>query len=423
MNPFRRLSSYLREMFAGMPREVAVLTAVAFAVAVGFGIVFPAIPLFAKEFGVSNTAAGAVVSVFALMRFLGAFPAGWLVNRVGERLILAIGIGIVGVSSALAGLSQNYWQLLGLRGIGGLGSAMFTVSAFALLLRVVAPDQRARASGAFQGGFLIGGITGPLFGAPLLAISPRLPFFIYAGTLLVAGGIGLVFLAQSRLREREKEVGTLTPPTPLRTALASRAYWAGLTNNFATGWALFGLRGSLLPLFVVGTVGLGLGESWVGAGIFISALAQGALLIPAGHASDTRGRRPSLILGASLLAATFLLLATVETTWSYVVAMIAFGVGTAYIGTSSNAVVGDVVKGRGGTAVAVYQMSSDLGAFAGPLLAGTLSDYTSFGWAFAATAGVCVIGALMAVAMPETLHKAPPPSSNHEQAERAPDPN
>ena len=61
MNPFRRLSSYLRETFAGMPREVAVLTAVAFAVAVGFGIVFPAIPLFAKEFGVSNTAAAAVV--------------------------------------------------------------------------------------------------------------------------------------------------------------------------------------------------------------------------------------------------------------------------------------------------------------------------------------------------------------------------
>jgi MFS family permease len=158
-------------------------------------------------------------------------------------------------------------------------------------------------------------------------------------------------------------------------------------------------------------MGLGLGEWWVGAGIFISALAQGALLIPAGHASDTRGRRPSLILGSSLLAASFLLLATVETTWSYVIAMIAFGVGSAYIGTSSNAVVGDVVKGRGGTAVAVFQMSSDLGAFAGPLLAGALSDYASFGWAFAATAGVCVIGALMAVAMPETLPKREPNSS------------
>lgn len=300
----------LQRYLGDLPREVTVLTAVAFAVAVGFGIVFPAIPLFAKEFGVSNTAAGAVVSVFALMRFVGAAPAGWLVNRAGERMVLATGIGIVGVSSAVAGLSQNYWQLLILRGLGGLGSAMFTVSAFALLLRVVTPDQRARASGAFQGGFLIGGITGPLFGAPLLAISPRLPFFIYAGTLLAAGAIGLVYLSQSRLLEREEQAGTLEPPTPLGVALRKRAYWSAMTNNFATGWALFGLRGSLLPIFVV--EGLLLSESWVGAGIFISALAQGALLIPAGHASDTRGRRPSLILGASLLAGTFLLLATVE---------------------------------------------------------------------------------------------------------------
>ena len=56
-----------------LPREVYVLTAVAFAVAVGFGVVAPAIPVFAKAFDVSNTAAGAVVSAFALMRFVSDF--------------------------------------------------------------------------------------------------------------------------------------------------------------------------------------------------------------------------------------------------------------------------------------------------------------------------------------------------------------
>ena len=46
-----------------------------------------------------------------------------------------------------------------LRGIGGLGSAMFTVSALALLLRVAAPEQRGRAAAVWQGGFLLGGIV------------------------------------------------------------------------------------------------------------------------------------------------------------------------------------------------------------------------------------------------------------------------
>src|SRR6478736_2220231 len=159
--------------------------AVAFAVAVGFGIVAPAIPVFAREFGVSRAAAGAVISAFALMRFVSALLGGRLVDRFGERLVLATGIGIVAVSSAVAGLSQTYLQLLLLRGVGGVGSAMFTVSAASLLQRVVDADQRGRATGLWQSGFLIGAIAGPAIGGPLTAISLRAPFFVYAGTLAV----------------------------------------------------------------------------------------------------------------------------------------------------------------------------------------------------------------------------------------------
>jgi MFS family permease len=386
-----------------MPREVAVLTAVAFAVAVGFGIVFPVIPLFAKDFGVSAFAASAVIAIFALTRFASSPLAGWLVDKLGERLILGTGIFIVGISSALAGMAQNYWQLLLLRGAGGVGSAMFTVSAYALLLRVVLPDQRGRAAHPFQGGFLIGGVTGPLFGAPLAAISLRLPFFVYAVTLIVAGSIGLVYLAHSRLQAREETVGTDIAPTPLAVAMHHRAYWAAVTNNLATGWALFGIRGSVLPLFV--TEALLLSESWVALGIFISAVAQGLLLIPAGRSSDMRGRRPSMIGGSLIMAAAFVLLSGIETLPSYVVAMVLFGFGAALLGTSSNAAVGDVVHGRGGTAIGVYQMASDFGAFTGPLIAGALVDAFAFSWAFAVTAAICIAGTITALMSPETLQR------------------
>jgi MFS family permease len=148
-----------------------------------------------------------------------------------------------------------------------------------------------------------------------------------------------------------------------------------------------------------------LSESWVSIGIFISALAQGVLLIPAGRSSDMRGRRPSLIIGSIAVALAFTLLAGFETVPPYVAAMVLFGFGSALIGTSSTAVVGDVVHGRGGPAIAVFQMSSDLGAFAGPLIAGLLVDTLSFSWAFAATAAVCLMGTVTALAMPETLSK------------------
>ncbi|MHB2024742.1 MAG: MFS transporter, partial [Mycobacteriales bacterium] len=183
-----------RSPFRELPREVRVLAAVGFAVAVGFGVVAPALPVYASSFGVSRAAAAAVVSVFAVVRLLCAPLAGRLADRFGERRVLTTGIAVVAVSSALAGLANSYPALLALRGAGGVGSAMFSVSATTLLLRSVPASSRGRAAGLYSGGFLLGGITGPALGGLVSAVSYRLPFFLYAATLAVAGTVGLRLL-------------------------------------------------------------------------------------------------------------------------------------------------------------------------------------------------------------------------------------
>jgi DHA1 family multidrug resistance protein-like MFS transporter len=398
----------LRNPFRSLPPEVAVLTAVAFSVALGFGIVAPAIPLFAKNFGVSNFAAGAVISVFALVRLASAPVAGRFVNHLGERLVLATGIGIVGVSSLLAGFSGNYAQLLVLRGIGGFGSAMFTVSSFALLLRVVTPDQRGRAAGTYQTGFLLGAIAGPAFGGPLTAWSLRAPFFVYAATLLVAGGLATVFLARTALHEHEVTAGTADhAPTTLGTALRSSAYRAAVANNFAVGWSIVGVRSSLIPLFVV--EGLRLGPSWTGAGLVLSGAVQALVLVPAGRLVDTRGRRLFLRTGAALLLVAGVTMALADGAVLFLAGMTLYGTGSALLGVSSAAVVGDVIGGRGGTPVAAFQMASDAGAFVGPLVAGALADTASFQVAFLATAAVSGLAFLTTLVMPESQPRSPIP--------------
>jgi len=390
-----------RNPFGSLPPEVAVLTAVAFSVALGFGIVAPAIPLFAKDFGVTNFAAGAVISVFALVRFASAPAAGRFVNRFGERLVLAAGIGIVGVSSLLAGFSGSYGQLIVLRGIGGFGSAMFTVSSFALLLRVVAPDQRGRAAGTYQTGFLLGAIAGPAFGGPLTAWSLRAPFFVYATTLLVAGSLATVFLARTALRDHEVVAGTADhAPTPLAAALRSSAYRAAVANNFAVGWAIVGVRSSLIPLFVV--EGLRLSPSWTGAGLVLSGAVQALVLVPAGRLVDTRGRRLFLRAGAAISLVAGVTLSLAGGAAMLLAGMALYGTGSALLGVSSAAVVGDAIGGRGGTPVAAFQMASDAGAFVGPLVAGALADAASFQVAFLATAAVSGLAFLTTLVMPES---------------------
>ncbi|MPZ95660.1 MAG: MFS transporter [Propionibacteriales bacterium] len=411
--------------FGDLPREVAVLAAVALAVAVGFGVVAPAIPVFARDFGVGKTAAGAVISAFALMRFVSALAGGKLVDAFGERVILTSGILIVAVSTGLAGAAQSYEQLLVLRGIGGIGSAMFTVAAVALLFRVVDSSRRGRASSMFQGGFLVGGLLGPLLGGWLTGISLRLPFAVYAVSLLVAGAIGAVFLAKAEIRD-EPAVPVVDAPaddptdaptdaptddpaevvsTSLREAFAHPAYRTALVVSFGTGWGLFGVRMSLVPLFV--TEAMQVGVIWVGVGFLLSSLAQAALLIPAGRYIDQVGRRPAMMAGGAVAGVAMLLIAFSTLLPVYLVAMLLFGAGSALMGSAPGAVVGDVMKGRGGRVVAAFQMSSDLGAIAGPLVAGALADTLSYGWAFAVTAGVLFVGVAMSTRMPETRQPTP----------------
>jgi DHA1 family multidrug resistance protein-like MFS transporter len=388
------------KVFGDLPNEVAVLAAVAFSVAIGFGIVAPVIPLFAKHFGVGRAEVGAVLSAFAFMRLASALGVGRLVDAIGERVVLATGIGIVAVSSALAGFAHSYLQLLLLRGAGGVGSAMFSVSAMGLLLRVVSPAQRGRSVGLFQGGFLLGGISGPAIGGPLAAWSIRAPFFVYAGTLVVAGTVAMVGLRRASLARAPDPADAGQPSrTSLTAALRQRTYRAALVANLADSWAAMGVRNTLVPLFVVES--LHRGTAWVGIGFTVVAAFNAGTLIPAGRLVDAHGRRPIIVAGCLLSGSSMALLAVSPNIGGYLVAMVVFGVGSGLLDVAPAAVVGDVAGKRGGTVVAAFQMAGDGGSVSGPVVAGWVADTWSYGAAFWVTTGILAGAATLAARAPD----------------------
>lgn len=402
----------------GLPREVGALTLVAFFVALGFGIVAPVIPVFARSFDVSATQASAVISAFALVRLVSAPISGALIDRLGERLVLTSGLLIVAGSSAAAGFSQSFGQLLVLRGAGGLGSSMFTVSAMALLIRVVDASERGRAVGAYQSGFLFGGLSGPAVGGLVVAWSIRAPFFVYAITLTMAAIVVIVILSRAKLHERElevapQEIGRLEH---LRDALRDRAYVAALVVSLISGFLYYGMRSSEVPLFV--TEGLGAPASVISLGFLVAAIIQAIMLMPAGRLADTKGRRQAMLIGAVATTVSMLILTGADlavTTWGGAMAigvallfasMAVQGLGASFFGSAPAAVVGDVVGGRrGGIVVAVFQMASDLGGVVGPLAAGMLVDRWDFGAAFAASSALGVVAVMVVWSMPETLQR------------------
>ena len=380
---------------SSLPREVYVLGLIAFCVMVGFGVLVPVLPVFARSFGVGNFEVGAVISAFALMRLVWSPVCARLIDAWGERVVMATGIYIVAVSSGLAGISHSYVQLLLLRGLGGIGSAMFTVSAFTLLLTSVDAGLRGRAAGFFQGGFLIGGMTGPAVGGLLATISITAPFFFYAGTLAVAGTIGLVML-HSR-RERPEDQAT-EPILPFRAVLRDARYQAACFTNLAQGWTAFGVRTSLIPVLVVEV--LARPPAWTGIAFACAAVAQTVAVIPAGKFTDTVGRRPAMIAGGAIAGVSILLVPFVPNVWLLIAVLSAYGVASAFLGTAPAAAVGDAAGSRSGRAVALFSMCADIGAIIGPLVAGLLADRVSYPAAFGVGAVLLLVGAGLSVRMP-----------------------
>jgi MFS transporter, DHA1 family, multidrug resistance protein len=388
-----------RGPFRDLPREVAILTAISFTVALGFGIVSPDIPAFASHFGVSTAAAASVVSAFAVMRIVGALPAGRLVDRFGEPVVMATGIAIVAVSSIVAGFSGSFAELIILRGAGGLGSAMFGVSAQTLLLVSVPSGQRGRASGLFAGGFLVGSISGPAVGGLIAAWSMRAPFIIYGGMLVVPAVI-----AATVLRQGPRRAGAQPRPkrafAEIARALRDRAYRAAAAANLADGFGTVGVRSAIVPLFVRDI--LHRSAIWTGIGFGVVAVLNAVMLIPGGRLADRLGRRPVIVAGCTVTAAGMIMLALIPGLAGYLAALAILGLGSGLLDVGPAAMLGDILDGQGGTVVASYQMAGDIGVVTGPVTAGYLVDAASYGAAFGLAAGVLGLAAVAGLFAPET---------------------
>jgi MFS family permease len=383
--------------------------AASFFVAVGFGIVMPAIPVFAKSFGVNNAAIGLMVSAFAITRFSSGLISGTLVDKFGERAVFSTGVFMVSLFTFLAGIAQSYEQLLVFRAAGGLGSSMFSVAASSVILRAVSDDQRGQAQSVYQGAFIVGGMAGPAIGGLLSVISLRAPFFVYSILLLCSGVVALFFLKGDSIGAKVKNSSTESA-TSVREALAMPAYRIALILAFIGTWVFFGMRSSILPVFV--TEELNSTTAVVGYGFAISAIVQGAILLKAGRFSDQKGRRAASIIGANIVFVGVLILTFSVNAWMFLLSMIVLGFGGAFLATTPASIVGDVIKGKGGKVIAIFQMAGDAGMIFGPIIIGWISDVYSYRAAFGFSAAIFLIALALTYKVPETRNVEGPQVNN-----------
>ncbi|QTH59062.1 MFS transporter [Corynebacterium hindlerae] len=375
-----------------IPYEIWVLVAGAFIIALGFGIIAPILPQFARSFDVSVAAASAVISVFALSRLLFAPFSGMAVDKLGSRRVYMLGLVIVAATTGSIAFAQEFWHILALRLIGGVGSTMFTVSAMGFIVQHSPPQIRGRASSAYASAFLIGNVLGPVLGALVEPLGMRVPFLIYGGALLLVTVL-VGFLL--RPKPEQEQVKVALPAVLVSEVIHHPSYQSALLSGFVNGWVNFGVRVAILPLFAVSVFHKG----GAIAGLAMAAFALGSAIAIqfSGRLADARGRKPMIVTGLLLNLLFTGILGFASTPLAVIAFSLLAGIGGGLLNPAQQATLADLIGNdrSGGKVLANFQMAQDLGAIMGPILVGALADAYGYNTAFLSCSAVAMVAALM----------------------------
>jgi len=147
------------------------------------------LPAYAGEVGgLSSTAIGLVISASSLTSVVAMIPTGRLVDRVGRKPVMLVGVVVAVVSVALYGLTSSLWGLLAVSGLAGLTVGLASVPLPTMVGDLAPPGSEGIASGVFRMAADLGWIIGPLaLGAMADAGQWAWGFVVSGVPLLVAG--------------------------------------------------------------------------------------------------------------------------------------------------------------------------------------------------------------------------------------------
>jgi EmrB/QacA subfamily drug resistance transporter len=169
---------------------LSVTTLSSFIVALDSNIVTIALPVIGPEFSSGVSLLGWVITGYVLVTAALLLQFGKIGDRYGRKRIYLIGFAVFGIASALCGLSQNVYELIGFRLVQGLGAAMLSATSYPLIFASFPSHQRGIAMGVNSVAWSVGAVAGPIVGGFLVSIDWRLIFYVNVPIAAVAVLIG-----------------------------------------------------------------------------------------------------------------------------------------------------------------------------------------------------------------------------------------
>ena len=168
----------------------------------------PLLPFVRADYGVSYTKIGLAFAAFNIVTAALQTPAGFLVDRLGARVLLVAGLMIGASALVIAGLVDSFWVLVAMFALAGIGNTVYHPADYALLSHHVPSDRIGQAFSVHTFAGMLGSAVAPV---TLLMMQS---FWGWRGAFIGAGALGFT-VAAILLAIREHATTPATPP-PVR---------------------------------------------------------------------------------------------------------------------------------------------------------------------------------------------------------------
>ena len=337
---------------------------------VGFGIVIPVLPIYARRFDASETVIGLLLGVFSAMQFIFSPILGRISDRVGRRPVLLLSLIGTSIGFLIMGVADTLWLLFLARIIDGISGANIS-TAQAYIADVTPPEQRSKGMGLIGAAFGLGFVVGPALGGVLSQVSLSAPFFFAAG-LAAVNAVALYFLLPESLKAEHrdlarrrvsiKEVFKESGSWRLGAIMAT---WFFSTLAFSILTAIYALF--TLSRFNYDVAHVGYIFAFVG---LIGAIIQGGLI---GRLVKAFGDRLLVIAGTALIAFSMFWLPLSDSLSTLLLATTGIAVGNSLATPTLNAMASKSVSALWqGRVLGVLQSVASLARIIGPVLGGFL---------------------------------------------------
>ncbi len=374
---------------------------------IGFGIIIPLLPLYAKQFGASGLTIGLLLMSYSLMQFFFAPMWGRLSDRIGRRPVLMISLVTSAIGYTIWGFAASLPMLFLSRIVAGFGNANLAV-AQAYIADVTPEENRSQGMGMIGAAFGLGFVLGPAIAgiASYFGVQPNILGFIAAGFSIV----DLIFTATC-LPEPEKRKDSAHNPFAhgadfYFSTVGNKKFTLSLFIIFISTFAFANMETTLVLLTNQYYNFSMMQNSYLFTGLgLVMALIQGVLIRRIGKKYPDA----SLIsVGTALITVGLILTPITHSLLVLCIALIILATGSGINNPANSSLLSKLApRDETGGVLGIGQSMSTLGRILGPVAGGFLFDAMGASSPYMLGAGCMLVACLLSFRLPKIQQSVP----------------